>query len=433
MYQIRIYYKLAKQGICIYRCTIFRFALPGRSSNLFVGAYPQSPLIASEAVRLNETFTFSIIASHVSRICDSVIFIFNFPWYTCPITRLKHPEVTQMAGKERKGYHQKLKMLYLAKIFSEETDDQHTLTMPEIIEKLALYGVNADRKTLYLDFDELRDFGLDIVADQVGRNCYYNLGNRDFELPELKLLVDSVQSAKFITDKKSKDLIRKLESLVSKYEAKQLHRQVIISGRVKTMNESIYYNVDKIHDAINAGCQIRFKYFQWNVKKEMELRKDGAWYQISPWALMWDDEYYYLVAYDAVDNMIKHYRVDKMIKISVVDEKRKGQEIFKKFNTPRYSKSLFGMNSGEEVGVTLEAANHMAGILIDRFGKDIFIVPVDEDHFRTNVNVTVSSPFLGWIMSLGQDIRIIGPQSVVDKMTAEAQRLAAQYPPTVSD
>ena len=333
-----------------------------------------------------------------------------------------------MAGKERRGEHQKLKMLYLAKIFSEETDDTHSLTMPEIIEKLSLCGVNADRKTLYLDFEELRDFGMDIIAEQAGRSCYYHLGSRDFELPELKLLVDSVQSAKFITDKKSNQLIRKLESLVSRHEAKQLQRQVIISGRVKTMNESIYYNVDKIHDAINAGCQIRFKYYQWNIKKEMELRKNGAWYQISPWALMWDDEYYYLVAYDAGDNIIKHYRVDKMLKISVVDEKRKGQELFRQFDTPRYSKSLFGMNSGEETDVTLEAANRMAGILIDRFGKDIFIIPTDEGHFRTSVHVSVSSQFLGWIMSLGEDIRIVSPPGVVDMMTKAARRLAAQYP-----
>lgn len=333
-----------------------------------------------------------------------------------------------MAEKERKGYNQKLKMLYLAKIFSEDTDDLHSLTMPEIVEKLASFGVNADRKTLYLDFEELRKFGLDIIADQIGHNCFYHLGSRDFELPELKLLVDSVQSAKFITDKKSNALIRKLEALVSKHEAKQLHRQVIITGRVKTMNESIYYNVDKIHDAINAGCQIRFKYFQWNVKKEMELRKDGAWYQISPWALIWDDEYYYLVAYDAVDSMIKHYRVDKMLRISVVDKKREGQEVFKQFNTPKYSKSLFGMNSGEEVTVTLEADNVMAGVLIDRFGKDIFMVPIDEGHFRVNVDVTVSNPFLGWMMSLGRNIKIVAPQSVVDLMAKEAQRLAEQYP-----
>jgi predicted DNA-binding transcriptional regulator YafY len=333
-----------------------------------------------------------------------------------------------MAGKERRGDHQKLKMLYLAKIFSEETDDQHALTMAEIIEKLSRCGVNADRKTLYLDFDELRDFGMDIIAEQVGRNCYYHLGSRDFELPELKLLVDSIQAAKFITDKKSNDLIHKLEALVSKYEAKQLQRQVIITGRVKTMNESIYYNVDKIHDAINSGCQIRFRYFQWNLKKEMVLRKGGVWYQISPWALIWDDEYYYLVAYDAVDDMIKHYRVDKMISISVVDEKRKGQELFKKFDTPRYSKSLFGMNSGEEVNVTLEATNNMVGILIDRFGKDITIQPIDDDTFTASVEVSASRHFIAWIIALGDGVRITGPKSLVEDMRAEAKRLVELYP-----
>lgn len=333
-----------------------------------------------------------------------------------------------MAGKERRGDHQKLKMLYLAKIFSEETDDQHALTMPVIIEKLASYGVNADRKTLYQDFDELRDFGLDIIQEPVGRSCYYYLGSREFELPELKLLVDSVQSAKFITDKKSNELIHKLETLVSKYEARQLQRQVIISGRVKTMNESIYYNVDKVHDAINAGCQIRFKYFQWNLKKQMELRRDGAFYQISPWALMWDDEYYYLVAYDAEDAMIKHYRVDKMLQISLVDAPREGQELFRQFSAPGYSKSLFGMNGGEKLDVTLEAANHMVGILIDRFGKDIFIIPSDSDHFRTTVRVTVSPPFLGWIMSLGEDIRIVSPSQVVDQMAQAAKNLSSRYP-----
>ncbi len=332
-----------------------------------------------------------------------------------------------METKERRGLHQKLKMLYLEKIFSEETDDLHALTMPEIIEKLAAYGVNADRKTLYQDFDELRDFGIDIVSYKVGHSMYYHLGSRPFELPELKLLVDSVQSAKFMTDKKSNELIRKLEGLVSRYEAKQLQRQVTISGRVKTMNESIYYNVDKIHEAINSGCQIRFKYYQWNVKKEMELRRGGAWYQISPWGLMWDDENYYLVAYDAEDDMIKHYRVDKMRRLSVAEEKRQGQALFRQFNMPRYTKSLFGMNSGEETAVTLEAADSMVGILIDRFGKDISIIPVDEDRFQTVVNVTVSSPFLGWIMSLGEDIRITGPESVVDRMRGEAKRLAEQY------
>lgn len=299
--------------------------------------------------------------------------------------------------------------------------------MPEIIERLSACGVNADRKTLYLDFEELRHFGLDIVAVKEGRACYYHLASREFELPELKLLVDSVQSAKFITDKKSNELIHKLESLVSKYDGKQLQRQVVISGRIKTMNESIYYNVDKLHEAIGTDSKIRFKYYQWNVEKEMELRKGGAWYYISPWGLMWDDENYYLVGYDAEDGKIKHYRVDKMLRISVIDERREGHEQFKAFNMPRYTKSLFGMYGGDEVKVTLEADNSLAGVLIDRFGKDIFITPIDDGHFRTIVNVAVSTQFLGWIMALGSQIQIVSPDFVVEQMKTEILRLNRQY------
>ncbi|MBQ1317919.1 MAG: WYL domain-containing protein [Lachnospiraceae bacterium] len=332
-----------------------------------------------------------------------------------------------MPTGERKGDNQKLKMLYLVKLFSEETDDSHFLTMPEIIEKLAACGVNADRKTLYQDFEELRHFGLDIIAEKEGRNCYYYLGGRDFELPELKLLVDSVQSAKFITDKKSKELIKKLEGLASRYEGRQLNREVVISGRVKTMNESIYYNVDKLHTAIAKDCRIRFQYFQWNLNKEMQLRRDGAFYVVSPWGLLWDDENYYLVGYDASDGLIKHYRVDKMLRITVLNERREGREQFRAFDLPRYSASLFGMYAGEETRVTIEAKNDKAGILIDRFGKDIFIMPVDDTHFRTVVNVAVSRQFLGWIMALGDGIRIVAPDTVVEKMREEIQRLSEQY------
>ena len=189
-----------------------------------------------------------------------------------------------------KGANQKLKLLYLSKIFHEQTDEEHGLTMPQIIEKLAEYDVNADRKTLYTDFEELRRFGLDIISEHVGHNTFYSLVTREFELPELKLLVDSVQAAKFITDRKSRELIGKLEGLVSVHQAGQLHRQVIIAGRVKTMNESIYYNIDNLHTAINGNSQIRFQYTQWTVNKEMALRRGGKWYQVSPWCLTWDDE-----------------------------------------------------------------------------------------------------------------------------------------------
>ena len=332
-----------------------------------------------------------------------------------------------MPRKERKGIHQKQKMLYLMKIFSEETDDAHFLSLAQIIKKLSSYGVTADRKTLYTDFDELRDFGFDIIKEKVGRNYYYHIGSRKFELPELKLLVDAVQSAKAITNKKSGELISKLEGMVSIYEARQLNRQVFISGRIKSMNESIYYNIDALHTAIGADSRIRFKYYQWNIKKEMRLRREGTWYNVSPWALMWDDENYYLVGYDSEDDKIKHYRVDKMQQITATKEPREGQAQFKKFNMPRYSKSLFGMFGGEEIKVTLEAENSMVGILIDRFGKDISIKPVDGEHFQTSVNVAVSLQFFGWVMALGNGVRIVGPESVKEQMQNEVKRLCRQY------
>ncbi len=332
-----------------------------------------------------------------------------------------------MAENERKGPHQKLKMLYLAKIFYEETDDAHSLTVPQIADKLAAYGVNADRKTLYLDFEELRFFGLDIIQERSGRVYGYHLGNRRFELVELKLLVDSVQSAKFITDKKSKELIRKLESFAGKYEAKQLHRQVLISGRVKAMNESIYYNVDKLHTAINADRRVRFKYYRWTVKKTMEPRKGDSWYEVSPWILTWDDENYYLIAFDESEKKIKHYRVDKMRSISITGGKRNGREAFRDHDAPRYSKSLFGMNGGEMHTVTIEADNDMAGALIDRFGKEIEIVPKGADRFVTRVNVSVSPQFFGWIMALGEGVRLTDPPGVVSMMKKEAKRLFEEY------
>ena len=322
----------------------------------------------------------------------------------------------------------KLKMLYLAKIFSQETDDEHGLTLPEIIGRLEGFGIQADRKTLYQDFEELRQYGYDIISEQVGRNTYYHLGAREFELPELKLLVDSVQAAKFITDRKSRELIRKLEGLVSRHQAQQLHRQVIIAGRVKAMNESIYYNIDKLHEAINGDSRIRFQYYQWNVNKDMALRRNGAFYTVSPWALTWDDENYYLVAYDAEEDRIKHYRVDKMLKISATGEPRRGKERFGAFDMAKYAKSLFGMFAGEEASVILRGDNGMVGVVIDRFGKDIPLIAVDEGHFEARVDVALSPQFFGWIMALGGGVRIAGPEPVVKRMKREIRRLGELYP-----
>lgn len=326
-----------------------------------------------------------------------------------------------------RGSNQKLKLIYLMKILLEKTDDKHSLTLAEIQDELAEYNITAERKSIYADFEALRTYGLDIVSEQRSRTVYYYVGSRNFELVELKLLVDAVQSSKFITEKKSRQLIKKLEGFASQYEAKELHRQVYVQGRIKTMNESIYYNVDKIHQAIGKNVQIRFQYYQWNVDKEMELRHGGAFYQISPWELIWDDENYYLIGYDHKAGIIKHFRMDKMLKISLLDEIREGKEFFEKVDMASYSKKHFGMFDGEEQSVRLECENRFAGVMIDRFGKEVSLRKTDEEHFVVNVDVAVSRQFLGWIIALGNGVKILGPEAVTAQMHREIDRLVEQY------
>lgn len=323
--------------------------------------------------------------------------------------------------------NQKFKIYRLAQIMLERTDDEHYLTMPEIIAALKEYDIPADRKSLYADLKDLESLGIEVEGEQVGRKYQYHVLSHPFELPELKLLVDAIQSSKFITEKKSNALIRKLETLVSKYEATKLQRQVYVSGRIKTMNESIYYTVDAIHNAISENRKIRFQYFQWNVKKEMELRHGGAYYHISPWGLSWDDENYYLIGYDSDAGKIKHYRVDKMLHIRMSKEEREGKEHFKQLNMAEYSKKSFGMFSGKEEHVKLLVNNRMAGVIIDRFGKEVMMIPSDDEHFKVNVDVQVSPQFFGWIMSLGDGVKIIGPDDVVQQMKDEIERLNRQY------
>lgn len=243
---------------------------------------------------------------------------------------------------------QKLKLLYLMKILLQKTDETHGITMPEIISELNAYGISAERKGLYNDMECLRTYGMEIAGYQEERAYYYKVVGRQFELAELKLLVDSVQSAKFITTKKSRELIEKITGLASKYEATQLNRQVYMAERIKTKNEGIYYNVDAIYNAIAENVKITFQYFQWNIKKQMELRHDGALYQVSPWALSWDDDNYYLIAYDEKEEKIKHFRVDKMLHIEMTEEKREGRWVFKEFDIAVYARKMFGMFDGEE-------------------------------------------------------------------------------------
>ncbi len=326
-----------------------------------------------------------------------------------------------------KSSNQKLKLVYLMKILLEKTDETHSITMSEIIDALQAYGIGAERKSLYDDLETLRVYGMDIIGTQEDRKYYYHVGNRQFELAELKLLVDSVQSAKFITEGKSNELIKKIEGLASQYEASQLHRQVFVNGRVKTMNESIYYNVDRIHTAIAENSRIRFRYFQWNVDKEMELRHNGAVYEVSPWALSWDDENYYLIAYDGIRGIIKHFRVDKMLNIESSGEQREGKQMFKSFNMAAYARKTFGMYGGVEEWVRIKCDNSLAGVMIDRFGKDISMTRLNEKQFVATVDVAVSRQFMAWVIGLGDGAEIIGPESVVDEMREEIKRLAGQY------
>ena len=326
-----------------------------------------------------------------------------------------------------KGSNQKFKLYRLAQIMLEKTDEDHYISMPEIKDALAEYDVTADRKSIYNDLRDLSVFGIEVEGEPIGNRYHYHVTNRSFELPELKLLVDAIQSSKFITEKKSYALIKKLETLASKYDAQKLQRQVYVSGRIKTMNESIYYTVDAIHNAISENKKIKFQYFQWNAKKEMELRHNGAWYHISPWGLSWDDENYYLVGYDTDAGMIKHYRVDKMLHIKISDESREGKEHFKKLDMADYAKKSFGMFGGKEQTVKLSVHNKLAGVIIDRFGKDVMMIPADEEHFNVNVDVRVSRQFLGWVFSLGSDIQIVGPDDVVEQMRKEIARSVEQY------
>lgn len=326
-----------------------------------------------------------------------------------------------------KGTNQKFKLYRLAQIMLERTDDEHYITMPEIISQLGKYEITADRRSIYQDLRDLEALGIEVEGEPEGKGYHYHVVSRPFELPELKLLVDAIQSSKFITEKKTNNLIRKLEKLVSRYEAMGLQRQVYVSGRIKTMNESIYYAVDTIHNAISENRKIRFQYYQWNVKKEMVLRRDGAYYHISPWGLSWDDENYYLVGYDSDAGEIRHYRVDKMIHIRMSEEPREGKEHFRKLNMADYTRKSFGMFGGREQSVKLLVDNSLAGVIIDRFGKDVMMIPADGDRFTVNVTVMVSRQFLGWIFSLGEKVKILGPEDVTEQMREEGERLLRQY------
>lgn len=310
-----------------------------------------------------------------------------------------------------KSSGQKLKLLYLIKMLEENTDENHPMSTQDMIKYLEGQGIHAERKSIYSDMECLREFGYDVVQVQSRLGGGYYLGSRSFELPELKLLVDAVQSSRFITTKKSRELIKKLERIAGKNDAGKLQRQVYVAGRVKTENESIYYSIDTIHRAIQENRQITFVYLDWNLQKKLLPRANGN-KRVSPWALIWREENYYLAAFDSEDQMIKHYRVDKMGQVEMTEEKREGVAQFSRIDVSAYTKQTFGMYAGEETVVTMEFPEKLVGVVLDRFGREVDIRPMGNGIFRIRARVAVSGQFFGWLAGIGSGARIVAPEDV---------------------
>ena len=310
-----------------------------------------------------------------------------------------------------KSEGQKLRILYILDYLRLESDEEHPVSTQKLIDMLDAKGIHAERKTIYDDISRLNEYGYEILQVQNRLGGGYYLGTRKFELAELKLLVDAVQSSRFITRKKSKELIKKLEDEVSRYDCSKLKRQVYVAERVKTDNERIYYNIDGIHQGIQTNHKISFIYMDWNANKQLVPRGNDA-KVVSPWALIWRDDNYYLAAFDGTDGIMKHYRVDKMKDVTVLEDRREGLEQFEQVDLAQYSNRTFGMFGGREEIVTLEFPERLIGLLIDRFGKEISIRKGENDCFLGRVRLKVSSQFFGWLTGIGKEIRIASPESV---------------------
>lgn len=324
--------------------------------------------------------------------------------------------------------NQKLKLLYLMQYLLEKTDEEHTVTVSDMIEMLEKYDIKAERKSIYDDIEMLKVFGMDIESVKSKATGYY-VASREFQLPELKLLVDSVQSSKFITTRKTTELIKKIEKLASVYDGQLLSRQVYVHNRIKSMNESIYYNVDAVSSAITQNKAIRFQYFDYSMEKEKIPRHDGQYYFVSPHALIWDNENYYMLAYDHNDEQHrkKHFRVDKMMNIHTTETDRQGRELYPEKELSAYTKHVFGMYGGEVKTVKLRWSRDLLGVAIDRFGSDIMIVPDGEDHFTTRVDVALSPQLNAWLMGLGSKVEIVSPPEARQAMIDQLKEISALY------
>lgn len=322
--------------------------------------------------------------------------------------------------------NQKLKILYLRKILLENTDEENTMTVKDMIAELEKYGIPAERKSIYDDIETLRLTGVDVVTRRT-RTTEYFVQHRFFELPELKLLVDAVQCSRFITHKKSEELIKKISSFTSRHQAKLLQRQVYVEDRIKTMNESIYYNVDQLHLAIAQNRQISFRYFRYTVDKEKEFRRDGERYITSPYALSWDNENYYLIAFSEKYQNFTHYRVDKISDIEIAEQPRVRLPDHEEFNIAEYSRKVFNMFGGGEEIVKMRFDTSLVNVVIDRFGRDVYLEKAGEDSFNVRAKVIVSPTFFSWVFQFGDKAKIISPEEVVKKYREHLAKTLETY------
>ena len=303
-------------------------------------------------------------------------------------------------------------LLLLRQYLHQHTDEQHPVSVTDILAFWQQHGIQAGRKSVYTDIELLQNAGMDIVCVKSSQNKYF-VGQRLFELPELKLLVDAVESSRFITEKKSTALIKKLGHLTSTAQAEQLDRRIYMGGTPKPENESIYYNVDTIHNAVQKKQQITFQYFEYTPKKEKILKHDGYKYRFSPYAMIWNRDCYYAVGWSEKHGKIAQFRVDRMTAIEPLEQAAVQTP---DFDPAEYVRKVFGMYPDNLCTVELLCDNEVMRSVIDRFGENVRTETVDEQHFRATVEVAPSPPFFSWVFTFSGKIRIVSPAAVLEEM-----------------
>lgn len=324
-----------------------------------------------------------------------------------------------------KQSNQKDRILVLKEIFEQETDDDHSLTSKRLMEILENKGMKVDRKTLYSDIETLQFHGMDIAHEEGQKT--YKLQSRAFELSEIKLLIDCMQSSKFLSEKRTGEIIEKLQKLCSNYEAEQLRRQVTVANRVKNQNLVIYNNVDTIHKAIAHNRQISFLYFNYDIGMERIYRMGKQKYECSPFELLYVDENYYLLAYDRKWEKIVVYRVDRMVEVHESRAQREGHATYAQNDRAQYQKSVFNMFMGEMQSVTMVFHRGLMNTFIDKFGTNITVLKKSDAYYQTTVLVSVSPQFFGWVFGLGCKVHIVGPDVVKQQMQTMLDEIRKQY------